>query len=327
MDESLYISILAPFIIGLLQEKRVLGYLYRTEGLILLRFDRYCANRGLDTVHVSRAFLDDWCGQTDTEGISNHNKRVSAVRQLMLYMISLGINVYLPKWLTARETVLPHIFTAEELSAFFHALSSCRPVCNQPVYYRLSNEYNVLFRMIYCCGLRNSEGCKIATDCVNLDTGTLTILGSKGRKDRSVFMSEDLTELCREYYSYLFSTLGCRPDWFFPGKSPKKPLPNTTVDNVFNRFWNATIYAERCSNKPTVHDLRFTFVTDRINEWALEGINPDTMMPYLSRYLGHKGLQETYYYYHNSGQLYDVIRKSDRTSVAAIPEVTDYAQS
>ena len=41
-------SILAPFIDGLLAEKRALGFDYHTEELILARFDRYCAEAGLD---------------------------------------------------------------------------------------------------------------------------------------------------------------------------------------------------------------------------------------------------------------------------------------
>ena len=73
-----------------------------------------------------------------------------------------------------------------------------------------------------------------------------------------------------------------------------------------------------------MHDLRFTFVTDRINLWAMEGIDTGMMMPYLQKYLGHKSLQDSYYYYHNSRQLYETIRIKDKTAGLVIPEVTDY---
>ncbi len=189
---------------------------------------------------------------------------------------------------------------------------------------RLAKEYMVLFRLLYCCGLRNSEGCGIATEQVDLTSGILTILDSKGNKDRLVYMAEDLSELCKEYYEYMCNTLSYSPRWFFPGKNPEKPLRNTTVDRVFNRFWSRTVFASACNNKPTVHDLRFTFVTDRINLWVIEGIDTDVMMPYLQRYLGHKNLQDSYYYYHNSRQLYDAIRIKDKTVGQVIPEVPDY---
>lgn len=317
-------SILTPFIIGMLEEKRSLGFDYRTEELILLRFDRYCIEQGLDTISISKSFLDDWCMRSDTEGLSNQRKRITVVRQLMLYMLSLGIMVYLPKSVEHRWITLPHIFTTAELQSLFCEVDAYEPACNRPDYRRLAKEYQVLFRMLYCCGLRNSECCGLATDQVNLEKGVLTIRGSKGKKDRLVYMADDLVQLCVKYYRYLCDELASCPRWFFPGIDPEKPIKNTSIDRVFNRFWFRTPLSETCNNKPTVHDLRFTFVTDRINQWTLQGTNVAVMMPYLLKYLGHKGLQDSYYYYHISGQLYDSIRHMDKTANTAIPEVPDY---
>lgn len=323
-EKQRFNSILAPYINGLLAEKRSLGFDYHTEALILARFDRYCSEGDLDTLNVTKSFLDGWCTQTDTEGFSNQSKRITVIRQLMLYMISLGIAVCLPKSNGRREILLPHIFTQEELLALFHEADSYEPLSRRPADMRLAKEYMVLFRLLYCCGLRNSEGCGIATEQVDLTGGILTILDSKGNKDRLVYMADDLTGLCKEYFEYLCDTLSYHPKWFFPGKNPEKPLRNTTVDRVFNRFWSKTPFAVSCNNKPTVHDLRFSFVTDRINLWVMEGIDTDVMMPYLQKYLGHKNLQDSYYYYHNSRQLYEAVRIKDKTADLVIPEVPDY---
>ena len=317
-------SILAPYINGLLEEKRSLGYSYHTEELLLTRFDRYCSEEGLDTKNVTREFLDQWFTRTETEGLAYQNKRISVVRQLMLYMISLGVMVYLPKANGHKEVVLPHIFTKDELQALFHEVDSYIPSNGQDDYKRLAKEYRVLFRLLYCCGLRNTECCGIAADQVDLVNGILTILDSKGNKDRLVYMADDVTLLCREYFSFLCNELSCYPKWFFPGRDPGKPLRNTTVDRAFNHFWYRTDFASACNNKPTVHDLRFTFVTDRINQWAAQGLDLGVMMPYLQKYLGHKSLQDSYYYYHQSGQLYESVRAKDRTIDAVVPEVPDY---
>ena len=242
----------------------------------------------------------------------------------MLYMISLGFTVYLPKSNGRRKVVLPHIFTQEELLAFFHETDSYEPMFDRPTDKRLAKEYMVLFRLLYCCGLRNSEGCGIAAEQVDLHKGILTILDSKGNKDRLVYMADDLAALCKEYFKYLCDTLSYRPTWFFPGRNPEKPLRNTSVDRVFNRFWSGTAFDSSCNNKPTVHDLRFTFVTDRIDLWTMEGVDTNVMMPYLQRYLGHKNLQDSYYYYHNSKRLYEAVRIRDKTASQVIPEVPDY---
>jgi integrase len=56
----------------------------------------------------------------------------------------------------------------------------------------------------------------------------------------------------------------------------------------------------------------------------MQEIDLNVMMPYLQRYLGHKNIQDSYYYYHNSRQLYETIRIKDKTAGLVIPEVTDY---
>ena len=316
-------SATAPYIEGLLAEKRALGFLYETEELVLLRFDEYCSEHGLSEPTITRGFLSGWLERRPTEGDSSHARRASVVRQLMLYMASMGLDVHIPSELPRIGVKLPHIMTDEERRAFFDQVDAYRPAGGCAAYRRLAVEYRVLFRVIYCCGLRNSEACGLPSDRVDLDAGTLSIAQSKGRKDRVVHMAGDLTSLCADYFAWLQGELGFRPDWFFPSRYPERPLANTSVDRAFNRCWNATDHARRCSDKPVVHDLRFSFITDRVNRWALDGVNVDAMMPYLSRYVGHKDLQSTYYYIHTSERLRDVVAKYDVTGSSAIPEA-DY---
>jgi len=104
-------SILAPHIVGFVSEKRSLGYDYHSEELVLLRFDRYCLERGLNTVSVTRDFLGGWMERSDTEGLFNQGKRISIVRQLLIYMATLGISVYIPHDFCHFEKKLPHILT------------------------------------------------------------------------------------------------------------------------------------------------------------------------------------------------------------------------
>lgn len=158
---------------------------------------------------------------------------------------------------------------------------------------------------------------------MDLEKGVLTILDSKGNKDRLVYLSGDLADNSRKYYLHLSEALGFPPKWFFPGKDPEKPIPNTTVDNVFRRFWDRTPYA-RCNNRPTVHDFRFTFVVLRMNRWAEEGIDLQVMLPYLSRYLGHKSTDETFYYYYLVNDAYRTVEKKDTVARDVIPEVAPY---
>lgn len=50
--------------------------------------------------------------------------------------------------------------------------------------------------------------------------------------------------------------------------------------------------------------LRYSFVVKRMNLWMEEGKNLTAMMPYLSKYLGHESVENTYYYYYQIRSLY-----------------------
>lgn len=317
-------SLIAPYINDLLAEKRAHGYVYASEELVLNRFDTYCVENRLNTLEITRDFLSGWMERSDSEGEFNHGKRISCVRQLLLFMASCGIRVYIPHDFCHFKKALPHIFNLEEIEEFFSVLDS-----NQAAHHhskgeaRLASEYSLIFRWYCCCGLRNSEAADIAVENVDLEKGILTILDSKGNKDRLVYLPEDLRESSKEYFGYLVETLGFVPKWFFPGIKPEKPLPNTSIDNVFRRFWSRTKYAD-CNNRPTVHDFRFTFVVSRMNLWAENDLDLQVMMPYLSRYLGHKSTNETMYYYYLVQDAYKTVNKKDTLAGDVIPEVVPY---
>lgn len=322
-DKVIRISIIAPYIKGLLEEKHAAGYTYATAELVLNRFDTYCYNNRLDTLNITKEFLSGWMERLNEEGSHNQGKRISCVRQLLLYMATYGIEVYIPHDFCHFEKPLPHIFDRLEISAFFNELDSWQPRKNRRSEIRLHAEYKLIFRFYCCLGLRNSEAAGITCENVNLKDGILTILDSKGHKDRLVYLPDYLAANCKEYYEYLCHNLGFYPKWFFPGINPEKPLPNTTIDNVFNRFWMKTAFAG-CNNKPTVHDFRFTFVVYRMNLWAEQDIDLQVMLPYLSRYLGHKSMNETFYYYYLVKDAYKTVAKRDTIANSVIPEVNYY---
>jgi len=47
---------------------------------------------------------------------------------------------------------------------------------------------------------------------------------------------------------------------------------------------------------PRIHDLRHSFVVNRILEWYRAGINPQDKLPFLATYLGHRDIHSTLVY-------------------------------
>lgn len=316
-------SILAPIIDDFITEKRALGFPYKTTAKILYDFDYYCHFKKLASYNISRDFLEEWLTQSETEGQGYRMRRVSASKVLLEYMASHGYDVYIPHDFSTREKRVPHILCQEEITAFFQEVDAYKPANKR--YYRLANEYKVLFRLIITCGLRNSEACGLLAKNIDLDKGIITILNGKGNKDRLVHMANDLRELCMEYYAYICAELGFLSKWFFPSSNPSEPLSEQCIDVKFNELWRKTSFSTCCNNKPTVQDLRHTFVTMRINKWIEDGVDIKVMLPYLSKHLGHKSPKETHYYYHLAKEAFQIIRQYDKTTDLVIPEVSDHA--
>jgi integrase len=316
-----YDSVFSSYIEGLILQKKSCGFIYDYEAYILKKFDEFCVKRKCTEAIITREIAMEWAVQRDTESINYRNQRVSFLRQLSLYMNSMSIRSYIPRQHPSEAVSVPHIPTADELRELFEVIDNYLPV--QKRWQILSMEYQVLFRMYYCCGLRLAEGCNLKRADVNLGSGILTITQSKGRKDRLVYMDEDLTALCKKYDEHISHFHSDRV-WFFPGGKVGKHLCKTGVDKKFKQFWEMTECSKSCDKPPTVHALRHAFVVDRMNRWMSDGVSLEVMMPYLSRYLGHSGINDTMYYYHQVSNAFRIVRLKDRISGQIIPEVIAY---
>jgi integrase len=318
-----YSSSLAPYIQGLICQKRADGFLYEYEAYILKIFDDFCLNNGFCDSVIKRELVMEWAVQRPTEGINYRNQRVSFVRQLSLYMNSLGINSYIPRQTASKVTTVPHILSGDELKSFYQVVDTYLP--DKEVWHRFSMEYQIIFRLYYCCGLRLAEVCNLKVKDVNLEVGILKIIQSKGNKDRLVYMAGDVTEMCRIYHKKIVSVFhDCK--WFFPGRVTDQPIRKISMDKKFKQFWELTPFANSCDKAPTIHALRHTFVVNRMNQWMINGISLNIMMPYLSRYLGHTSIEGTFYYYHQIDMAFQVVRQKDSLSGKVIPEVTPYEE-
>jgi integrase/recombinase XerD len=318
-----YYSQLAPYISGLICQKRADGYSYEFEAYMLGHFDQFCIENGYDNGSLTRDLVMAWAEQRPTESKNYRNHRVSFVRQLALYMISLNMDAYIPTAFDSNAVSVPYVLSRDEIHEFYKAVDNYLPC--QLAFQRFSLSYSVLFRLFYCCGLRLSEGCYLKRSAINFENGNLSIYQSKGHKDRVVFMSGDMMQMCRNYDKLMQKRMPER-QWFFPGRDESKPFSKTSIDKKFREFWNMTPYAGKIHKKPTVNSLRHTYVVTKMNDWMNEGQNFEAMMPYLSRYLGHSSIDETQYYYHQVVSAFDIVRNHDSVADRVIPEVVPYEE-
>ena len=294
MKQPVFHSEFAEHIEGFITHKRAVGYTYNTAAATLKRFDEFCIHYHGDQSDFSKELVMHWAERRRGETIGTLRIRVTAVRQFGLYMAALGHNAYvipcaiLPKY----QRYTPYIFSEKELTNFFAQTDACQRWPGDPLRHMAMP---VLFRLLYRCGLRVSEACRLKVEDIDLHAGIIAVYNGKFNKDRRVPMSEDLAQRGRDYSEYVHLSRD-REVYFFQS-CKGRPFTAQSVYGDFRKLlWAAGISHGGPGKGPRVHDFRHTFATHCLKRWVMEGKDLSAYLPVLKAYLGHTHFQETAYY-------------------------------
>ena len=294
MTEYKFISRLGALIDDFIHLKRASGYPYESSARILHYFDVLAAEKFPNEPTVTKEMCAMWLNFKPGEHPNGLQKRITPIRQLSKYLKGLGYDAYvIPGRIPAKQIKYEaHIFTAMELKAFFNAIDHCPLSPFSP-----TRKYviPVIFRLLYCCGLRSSEARLLKKEDIDLVTGKITVRESKGWKARIVYMNGELLELCGEYDSIIESIFHER-HVFFPNKDGDY-FSKATIDQWFHEFWDILPESKiKMGNSARVHDFRHSYAVHRLNQWVRNGQDINALYPYLSEYMGHSQYADTDYY-------------------------------
>ncbi|QQE78438.1 tyrosine-type recombinase/integrase [Alicyclobacillus sp. SO9] len=301
-----------------IRQKHAVGFPYESSELRLRAFDRFCIRHHPRETRLTKEIAMHWAEKLPREHVNTLIRRITPIRQFAKYLNSIGSEAYvIPSGIPAKGVrYVPHIYTKEELTAFFRELDHCLYNSNSPARHLV---VSVIFRVLYCCGLRSSEVLGLKVEDVDLVTGKLFICQSKGHKDRTVVMSDDILKLCQIYHSRV-SLIFTNRVYFFPNHRGHH-YNRQFLDFTFREFWTKTGIVFTNGNPPRVHDFRHTFAVNRLNQWVKEEKDLNAYLPYLSMYLGHEHLTDTDYYLHLVPEFFPVLTsESDERFSQLIPE-------
>jgi integrase len=303
------------------EQKNALGFPYIVSTGVLASFDKFCLSRFPAKTELTKEVCAAWAVKRDTECNNSFYNRVVPIREFARYLISTGEHAHIvPAGLIPRNTrYVPYIYSEQELIAFWGVLDNISP--------RKGNHVKrlvlpVIFRLIYCCGLRPSESLKLRVEDVDFMVGKLYITESKGHKNRIVMMSDDVTEMLRRYVEKISTIMPDRVHFF-----PDPRGGAYTADWLRKQFlssWHKTGIEHAGKNRPRVYDFRHSFATHRLYRWMKEGKEMTAMIPYLSSYMGHTLLSATYYYIHLVPGQFESMSDFDCSKLEdLLPEVRD----
>lgn len=286
--------------------KRNSGLQLKYIDYFLNDFDVFCASHYPKAEILTKAVAEEWIHASESTSHCHMARRVVTMKHLGEFQRSLGLNAYVPDYsIKVPKAEEPHLFTDEQLGVFFEAVDTrLEPTDNSP--YR-DVLYPVFFRLVYCCGLRCSEACNLRLEDVDLQEGSLSVYHSKGEKDRKLFMSDDMRELCISFDRYYQNVIPKRT-YFFQPDTDRERIMGYEAGKVFNVILKKSGLNKIPGKKFTLHGLRHLFAVQNIRKCAKEGEDFYNWMEYLSRYMGHKNIRDTLYYLHITSQLFPVYK-------------------
>jgi len=277
------------------EQKCTMGFSYDSNKWILNCFDEMCYARYPSANELTKNICNDWAVKKSTESGTSFRNRISPVREFAKFLIRNGEQAYVIPTDLAKKSArhLPYIYSKDEVVAIWEEFDKLSPISYLPTRHLV---LPAIIRVLYCCGLRPIEACRLTPDDADLSCGKLFIRESKGHKDRIVMMADDVADYMRGYDNKVSKILPNRK-WFFPG----------AYSDICNNRWLNTVFRDvrkkldLCGingSLPRLYDFRHTMATHRLYEWIHDGKDLNVMLPYLSAYMGHAQLSDTYYYIH-----------------------------
>jgi integrase len=278
---------------------RSVGYRYDSSESALLRFDRFLQRHPDLAGAPLRTLLNAWRGCNPCPG---HRLEVSQVGRLLskaVHRLDLAVEV-LPVDDDAARRVKqfhrrPYIYTEAQIlrlleitQTFESSRAPLRALC--------------LYTMVlltYCAGLRIGELVRLTLADVDLVNDTIEIRGTKFFKTRRLPLAAGVIVAVEHY-------LAVRQQAGAPVDPTSALFWNDARGGSYSRggAYNLLVEALRRAGLkpadgrvgPRIHDLRHAMVCNRMLTWYRDGINPQSRLPHLATYLGHKDINSTLVY-------------------------------
>lgn len=280
-----------------LDMRRGLGFKLRDAGRALVDFVSF-----LDEHHASyitQALALAWAQQPSHTQPAHWAQRLSFVRGFARYRSATDPRTQIPP-----QGLLP--FQPKRARPFLYSDDNIRNLLHAALRMECRYErgklrpwvFYCLFGLLTVSGLRLGEACNLELQDVDLKAAVLTIRGAKFGKDRLVPLHRSTCGVLAKYIAKR------RRHW--EGRTVSSFL---FVSSWGNRLDSADIHrtfyvlsrqiglrgqADRYG--PRIHDLRHRFATMTLLRWYSAGEDVERRLPFLSAYLGHVHVSDTFWY-------------------------------
>ena len=282
-----------------IQRMRSLGFRYEREASRLLGFDRYLQQYPGASLQPLSLLIREYTALASTP--EARLERLQSGRTLArgLQRLDPAITPPVLDKMIIREALRhrrrPYIYTEEQVRCL---LTTALEMPSPRAPLRPLSLYTMVI-LGYCAGLRVGELTRLALADFRPGEGTLEVRNTKFFKSRRLPLT---TSVAAEVERYLAARrqAGASQDpatallWNERGGGGYTVI--TAQHLLTEVIRRAGLKSATGRVGPRVHDLRHGFVIGRMLTWYREGIDPQSRLPYLATYLGHKDVYSTLTY-------------------------------
>jgi len=286
--------------------RRSLGFSLMPESFYLPQFASFAEQQRAPRLTAQLAI--DWACTSKRQSPITRANRIMRLRGFAKYCQKFDSAVEIPPlglFGRTKRRLVPHIFTEQEITDLLDATSELRPRDGlRPL------TYGAVFALLASCGLRIGEVTRLTRADVDLDSGVLSICGTKRHKSRFVPMHSSTAGSLGVYAQERDRrVLSPQSDHFFlldNGKPPSRPRICCTLHGLANDLgWKPRgDYAHH-----RVQDFRHTFIVSNILRALQAGLDVDRVVLALSTYVGHNHVADTYWYVTGIPELMEIAGK------------------
>jgi integrase len=274
-----------------LAQRRALGFVLRVESRHLLNFASF-ADRVQPEKPLTFKIAVQWARLPRQSSPCYHARRLAVVRRFALYCAAFDPQVEVPpaNYLgPSSRRPQPHIYSASEIGRLLKTARQLKPLDSlRP------KSFETLIGLLASTGLRLSEALRLEVTDVDLQNGVLAVRESKGGKSRLVPVHNSTLRRLRQFRR--------ERDLHARGSSSVKFFLSENGHSVSTGAAQHTFRKLRvCLGIPNErpqarwHDFRHTFACHRLLLWC-RSKHCDHHILWLSRYLGHRRVSDTYWY-------------------------------
>ena len=307
---------------------RSLGYRYDTNEEILLRFDRFLQQHdelaGLPLNWLVECWSKDRSSPLSLYEAQQAGRIVSkALHRIDPTVPILAIGDGVPR-AVRQNNRRPHLYSDEEVRRILHS-ALVYPSPKAPL--RPISLFTMLM-LAYCAGLRGREIAHLRLGEVNPQDQTVDIRETKFFKHRRLPLAPGVMAALMRYLAArekAGAPTNPQSALFWSPQSGSGYSLGTMRLMLAEVLRRAGVKSARGAVGPRIHDLRHSMVSHRMRDWYKAGINPESRLPYLATYLGHKDIRSTLIYLNITPELLQEAGERFRKKGAAALQTTEGA--